>query len=315
MNVAAMDLGSNSFHLLAAARGSRGELVRLGSYKESLKLGSCLDERGALPQAAIKRALDAVGTMLAFARFFRAAPVAVGTSALRTATNGHEFVLAAAERFGLAVNLLSGAQEADLAYCGARSGLNGLPRRVTVVDLGGGSIEVAAGDGERCDYTGTLPLGFLRFEREGRTDSELRDRVRSAAQSVAERVRDFAPEACVASGGTARALAKILGPAARVEGRPIYREELRSLARELLAADSQRLNDLGIDPARRDTIGVGATVLSALVDTLGAPSIRVSPGGLREGVILRRFDALFGAARTESGPFRNSEPRVRDLAI
>jgi exopolyphosphatase/pppGpp-phosphohydrolase len=93
----------------------------------------------------------------------------------------------------------------------------------------------------------------------------------------------------VASGGTARALAKLLGSSARTEGRPVRREELRSLARELLHAGPGRLADLGVDPARRDAIGVGATVLSAMIDTLGAPSVRISPGGLREGVILEHF--------------------------
>jgi exopolyphosphatase/guanosine-5'-triphosphate,3'-diphosphate pyrophosphatase len=315
MHVAALDLGSNSFHLLAAARGPRGELLRLGSYKEALKLGSSIDERGALPEAAITRALDAVGTMLAFARFFRATPVAVGTSALRTATNGQHFVLAAAERFGLEVNVVSGAEEADLAYRGARSGLNGLPRRVAVVDLGGGSVEVAVGDADHCHSTSTLPLGFLRFARAACSDSEIRARVQREARSVADRVRDLAPEACVASGGTARALAKILGPSARVEGRPVHRDELRSLARELFHADAQRLAEFGIDPARRDSIGVGATLLSAVIDALGAPSVRVSPGGLREGVILKRFDAPLAASRPEAGSLRISRQRVRDLAV
>lgn len=299
MPIAALDLGSNSFHLLAAARGPRGELVRLGSYKEVLELASHVRESGALSEPVIARALDAVGTMLAFARSLRATPIAVGTSALRTAVNGIAFVRAARERFGLDVELLSGSEEASLAYHGARSGLNGLPSRVCVVDIGGGSVETAVGDSDRCRYTGTLPLGFLRFGDGFRDDLEIRARVEREARGVAERVRELAPEACVASGGTARALAKILGPAARVEGRPVRRDELRSLARELLRADAARLADLGVEPERRSVIGVGATVLSAFLDTLGAPSVRISPGGLREGVVLREFQSQRDASRAE----------------
>ena len=290
MHFAAMDLGSNSFHLLLAARGARGELVKLGSYKEVLKLGSSLGASGQLPEAAIARALDALGTMLALARSFRAAPIAVGTSALRSAKNGREFLRAAKSRFDIDVQILSGAEEAMLVYRGARSALSGLPGKIAVVDLGGGSVELALGDEEQCSCTESLPLGFLRFDRS--SESEIRERVARDARAAAEHIRHLSPEACVASGGTARALAKILGPSARVEGRPVRRDELRSLSAELFRAGEARLTELGVDPARRDAIGVAATVLSALIDALGAPSVRISPGGLREGVLLRQFAAV-----------------------
>lgn len=312
MHFAAIDLGSNSFHLLAAARGSRGELVKLGSYKEVLRLGACLDGSGRLPHAALSRALDALGTMLAYARSLHALPIAVGTSALRSAKNAHELVRAAKLRFDLDVQILSGDEEAALVYRGARSALAGLPARIAVVDLGGGSVEVAVGDGEHCDCTETLPIGFLRFG--GSSDSEIRERVARSALAVAARVRSLAPEACVASGGTARALAKLLGPAARVEGRPIRREELRALSRELFRADHPRLAELGVEPARRDAIGVGATVLSATVDALGAPCVRISPGGLREGVLLRTLaarDAERSGPSAARAPARPSELALR----
>jgi exopolyphosphatase/guanosine-5'-triphosphate,3'-diphosphate pyrophosphatase len=288
MHFAAMDLGSNSFHLLVAGRGAHGELVKLGAYKEVLKLSSSIDASGRLPEATVSRALDALGTMLAFARYYRAEPIAVGTSALRAAKNGQDFVRAAKRRLGLKVQILSGDEEAALVYAGARSALNGLPGRVAVVDLGGGSVEIAVGERpEQCSCTETLPLGFLRFGSS--SESEIRERVTREVRDAAERVRSLSPGACVASGGTARALAKLLGPAARVEGRSVHRDALRSLSRELFHADAARLAELGVEPARRDGIGVGATVLSALVDALGAPSLRISSGGLREGVLLRRF--------------------------
>jgi exopolyphosphatase/guanosine-5'-triphosphate,3'-diphosphate pyrophosphatase len=306
MHFAAMDLGSNSFHLLVAKRGVHGALLRLGSYKEVLRLTASTDEHGALPPAVLARALDAVGTMLAFARSFGAVPLAVGTSALRNARNGRDFVAAARSRFGLEIEILSGPLEAELVYRGGRGGLSGLPNRVAVVDLGGGSLEVAVGDADRCRYTGTLELGFLGFAADKRRDAEIRERVQRESAAVAARVRELSPEACIATGGTARALAKILGPAARVEGRPVRREELRALARELLHAGTSRLVELGVEPERRDTLGVGATVLSALVDELGAPSLRISPGGLREGVVLRALRAAEPLQRSETSTWRGA---------
>lgn len=287
---AAMDLGSNTFHLLVAECGQDGELKKLGAYKEVLRLGSSLDARGALPPAVLGRALDAVGTMLAYARFFRARPLIAGTSALRSATNGELFRTLVRQRFAQDVELLSGGAEATLAYRGARSGLVELPERVAVVDLGGGSLELAVGGPGAPESTATLPLGFLRLGR-GPSQADLRAEVARSARDVVASVRELAPEACVASGGTARALAKILGPSARAEGRPVYRDELASLARELYHADAGRLVDLGVEPSRRETLGAGATILSAFVDALGAPSIRISPAGLREGLVLRAAQA------------------------
>lgn len=310
MHFAAMDLGSNSFHLLVAARGSRGELVKLGAHKEVLKLGSSLDASGRLPDESIARALDALETMLAFARFFRAQPIAVGTSALRAAKNGQDFVRAAKRRLGLDVQILSGDEEAALAYSGARSALSGLPARIAVVDLGGGSAEIAVGEREeQCRCTETLPVGFLRFGSS--SESEIRERVAHEAREVAARVRGLSPAACVASGGTARALAKVLGPSARVEGRPIHRDQLRALSRELFYASPTRLLELGVESSRRDAIGVGATVLSALVDELGAPSLRISSGGLREGVLLRQIAA---SERADPSGFRATLP-LDQLAV
>jgi len=288
MSYAAMDLGSSSFHLLVAAPDPRGGLVKLSSYREVLALGRHLDAEGRLPAAVIGRALDALGTMVALSRSFRAHPIAVGTSALRNARNRAELVQRAADSLDLRVEILSGSEEAELVYRGARSALSGLPERTAVLDLGGGSLEIAVGEQDACLYTASLPLGFLRVP--SKEPRAVRAHVLASARAVVKRVRALAPEAWVLSGGTARALATLAGPAYRVEGRPLFRTGLETLAHELAASRPARLEELGVKPERGETIATGALVLAAAVDALRAPWVHLSRGGLREGVVLREME-------------------------
>ncbi|MBN2196954.1 MAG: hypothetical protein JW751_29385 [Polyangiaceae bacterium] len=306
MNFAALDLGSNSFHLLVAARDPHGRLVKLMTHREVLQLGRSLDERGELPDWAIARALDTLDRMLAVARSRNATPLVVGTSTLRRATNGEDFVSAAWERLGVRVEVLSGDEEAELAFRGAWTGLDELPSRVAVVDLGGGSVELAVGEAGQGRHTETLPLGFLRFGDLDRSESAIRARVHREAFATADRSRALDPQAWVACGGTARAVAMVLGRSYE-QGEPIPADGLREVASTLLAADPRHLTHLGVEPSRRDTIGVAATVLSAVVDCLGAPTLRVSSGGLREGLILRAIAGLDRPPRRPSTP--PSRPR------
>src|SRR4051812_9828531 len=167
MNLGVLDLGSNSFHLLVARVRGPNELVKFGSQKEVLGLGTVVQERGELTPAAFEKGLASVGRLVSAAREMGAeALVVVGTSALREARNGEMFVEACRERFGVDVRVLTGDEEARFSYLGASSANGFAWGRVLLADLGGGSVELAAGQGPRCDSVLTLPLGFLRLARQ-----------------------------------------------------------------------------------------------------------------------------------------------------
>jgi exopolyphosphatase / guanosine-5'-triphosphate,3'-diphosphate pyrophosphatase len=306
MNVAALDLGSNSFGLLVARARRDGGIEKITSQKQPLRIGDSVAAYGAIPEAEFERALVVVRDMLDTARSLGAESVgAVGTSALRDAVNGPEFVRAAAERFGLAVQIVSGDEEARLVYRGARSPLEDLPERAFVIDLGGGSAELAVGDGDECLTVESLPLGFLRVAREldldpvlgGAAVARIGAHVRASAEHVLGRFIAFSPRAFVVSGGTARALGRI---AKALGVRELTALGLRRLASHLAGRDPNHLALLGVEASRATVFGVAVVVLASLVEQSGAREVRVSPGGLREGIVLRDAKNLRFASRGAS---------------
>ncbi len=298
MNLAALDLGSNSFHLLVARMSAGGGVTKLASHKEVLKLGGVVQAHGHLPRASFESASEAVGKMVAVARAFRAERlVAVGTSALRDAANGPEFCEAMRERFHLPVELMSGEEEGQVVYRGVQSAFPNLRGRVAVLDLGGGSVELAVGDGQRASLVESLPLGFLRLGQRlkatpGGSQELLTSWVQAESAEVRERLRWLKPDAWVLSGGTARAFGKLVLSGAS----GLSAATVRRVSREVSQATTAELLTLGVDPTRVDTLGLGVLVLDALVSVFGIASLRISPRGIREGLLLREVDRMGPAA-------------------
>lgn len=293
MLLGALDLGSNSFHLLVARVGRRGELDKVAGHKSMLRLEEVVAATGRLPPETFERALDAVGELAALARRRGATRVvAAGTSALRDAENGAYFAEVASLRYGLDVRILSGEEEGRLVYEGARLRARELPERVGVIDLGGGSAEIAIGDDQECLFARSLPLGFLRLARTLDVHGALDDaRVARVTEHVMQTtaasraaVRELAPRAWLLSGGTARALGGMLGsePGAAVSTRALLR-----LTERFARSEPSSLIGLGVEPLRARGFGLGSLVLALISEELGAPAVRVTPGGLREGLLLR----------------------------
>jgi exopolyphosphatase/guanosine-5'-triphosphate,3'-diphosphate pyrophosphatase len=246
MNVAAIDLGSNSFGLLVGRVFRDGRIDKVLARKEALRLGEVVAEHGAIPESLFERALGVVRDMVDVARAFDAEAIAAaGTSALRDARNGADFVRAARERTGVRAELLSGDDEAKLVYQGARSALENPPERTLVIDLGGGSVELAMGDGNDCLGLESLPLGFLRVTRDlplgavsrGADIARLAAHVRALGEGPLRRLVAFNPRAIILSGGTARALGRV---AAALGVRELSAVGLRRLAAHLAGRDFAR---------------------------------------------------------------------------
>ena len=294
MRLAVVDLGSNSFHSLVADVSTDGEITKVGSHKETLELGSLVAAHGIVPRHAWLCVLDCARELCRASRALGAERLAVvGTSALREADNGAALARALTRAMGCPLEILSGDEEAELAYRGARARLAGLPERVSVIDLGGGSVEVAAGDRRRVSHTASLPLGFLRVMQRlgcaGTLDRAARIRVSEYVHEhtaqllpVVSRCR---PEAWVLSGGAARALSTLWPTAAGLSVRL-----LRAVADELSAVPPALLVARGCNPARAGNIGLASHLLALLAERFGAERVRISPGGLREGVLLREYE-------------------------
>jgi exopolyphosphatase / guanosine-5'-triphosphate,3'-diphosphate pyrophosphatase len=290
MVLSVLDLGSNSFHLVAYRVRGRDRLEKVGRTKEMCRLGAGTLWNGAIDDAAWRRGATALDRL--YRRALGYDPdrvIAVATSAIRDAKNGAEFCRAARRRLGLEVEILSGEEEAHLIYHGALSALPRPGGRIAVIDVGGGSAEIAVGDRQGCVFAACLPLGVLRL-RDIAIDRVV-PHVRAAARESMAQVRRLKPERILLTSGTARRLADLavgLGVAAP-DHRVLTRPALRSIARALPQIRPSDLSALGVEEARWDTIRHGALVLDTLVDLAGAPAAHVSARGLREGVALREL--------------------------
>ena len=319
MRRAVLDLGSNSFHLLVAdIDGSTVHPVR--REREMLHLGRAVARHGSVPVDLGVRAVATVERLSELARRSGAEEVvAVGTETLRR-SGRDDLVAAISEAAGTPLALLDGEEEARLAYLGARAGVDTVDEPTLVLDLGGGSLELAVGAGERTLWATSLPLGASRLSAmldpgQGETDEDrpprrdavarLRAHVVELLEPAVAVVDSHAPASTIAVGGTVRSLARLLAVRsgrwlpATVNQAPLDVEELSDAAADLLAVGTlERGRMPGVKSRRADHLHVAAVVLEELLVRLPAAPVRVSDWGLREGVLLHRF----GRVRVPDGP-------------
>jgi exopolyphosphatase/guanosine-5'-triphosphate,3'-diphosphate pyrophosphatase len=299
---AVADIGSNSARLLVVRPTDQGHLDVLADARVALRLMRDVDATGRLSRPALNRTVHTLAAFATIARRHGARAVSVvATSAIRDASNRDGFVAEAQRRSGLTITVLSGEDEARLALVGAVSGLP--VESGAVIDLGGGSMEVAAFSRRRFEAGVTLPLGALRVgdaflhHDPPRPDelAALRDHVRATVGAVD--VTDMArAESLVGTGGTIRALAKAArgrGPVAvnRLHGYQLRARDVGTLVDKLgrLAA-ARRTSVPGISSTRAESVLAGALVIEALMELCGADNILVSGYGVRQGVVIDQLD-------------------------
>lgn len=323
-----LDLGSNSFHVLVADAAADGTVVPRLREREMLHLGAVVAEHGHLPGDARRLALDTAAHLTELARRAGATHrLAVATSALRDASNGPEVIAEMSERCETPVRVLDGADEARLAYLGVRASVAAPEGSVLVLDLGGGSLELAVGTGAEVDWATSTDLGVSRLATRLRHDPPRAGQVRRLAELVTDEltplrteVERHAPAATVAVGGTVRALARVVAAVdhdwlpATLNQLVIRRRRLEALRDQLLALDADGRAALpGMKSRRADRIHVAAVIVCAAMSALGIDRLVVSDWGLREGTIL---DAL-GFSSVPDGPTLRAREvaRMRDAFL
>ena len=307
MRLGVLDVGSNTVHLLVVDAYQGARPVPAYSHKAELRLGDHLDSRNRLSQdcavqlrAFVDEALGVaedkgVQQMLAFA-----------TSAVRDAVNGDQILARIQAETKVDIRVLSGPDESRLTFLAARRWFGWSSGRLLLLDIGGGSLEVASGVDEEPGVAVSLPLGASRLTRDWLAgDPPSRDEVRRLRRHVRAEIaatagtvmRDGRPNHAVATSKTFRQLARISGAAPSSDG-PYVRRILRhadvtALAERLArttAADRAQLP--GVSRGRAAQLAAGAIVADAAMDLFDLPELEVCPWALREGVILRRLDAL-----------------------
>jgi exopolyphosphatase/guanosine-5'-triphosphate,3'-diphosphate pyrophosphatase len=295
--LAAVDLGSNSFHL-EIGRVVDGQIYPLDAVREVVRLGGGLTADKRIDRATQARALEALARLAERLRGFPRGKVrAVGTNTLRVAKNAPQFLREARQALGFPIEVISGREEARLIYLGVAHALPAAAvlknERRLVVDVGGGSTELIIGSGFEPQLTESLYMGCvsysLKYFAEGRIDkARMKAAELAARQELAGMVRAYRAagwDEAVGSSGTARSLANILRDNGfATEG--LTREgleRLRSLLVKHERADPERI--AGLRPNRAPVLPGGLAIMSALFDELGLEAMQVSDAALRHGVL------------------------------
>jgi exopolyphosphatase/guanosine-5'-triphosphate,3'-diphosphate pyrophosphatase len=290
--LAALDLGSNSFHLIIA-RVEHGELRPVEALAEKVQLGAGL-ENGELAVDAIERGLDCLGR---FAQMMASLDIqrvrAVGTHALRIARNRRLFTAPARELLGTPIEVIYGREEARLVYLGVAHTLADDAQSRLVIDIGGGSTEFIIGERFEPRELASLQMGCVsysnRFFPDGKISasafSTARDHAILAASSIRYHFHRRHWQECVGSSGTLQAIETLLGQHGWSDN-GITPAGLARLEQALLTFDT--MDDINLDglaEARRNVIVAGTAITRALFDTLEIEHMRTSRGALREGVL------------------------------
>jgi exopolyphosphatase/guanosine-5'-triphosphate,3'-diphosphate pyrophosphatase len=309
MRLGVLDVGSNTVHLLVVDAHRGAQPTPQHSRKSELRLAEHIDSDGDLSRsgadALVKAALSAqdeadelgCDELLAFA-----------TSAVRDAGNSSRVLKRVAKEAGVALNVLSGEDEARLTFLAVRRWFGWSSGNLICLDIGGGSLELAAGADEDPKLAFSLPLGAARLTRDWFRDdpppktevSALREHVEDLLAEPAKRLLEAGdPDRVVATSKTFRTLARLAGAAPSSEGprarRILTRTGLKQVHSFISRMDSSDLAELeGVSVGRSHQTLAGAVVAAAAMDALGVDELELCPWALREGVILRRLDWLDG---------------------
>ncbi|HEY7484740.1 MAG TPA: Ppx/GppA phosphatase family protein [Streptosporangiaceae bacterium] len=303
MRLGVLDVGSNTVHLLVvdAHRGARP--LPAFSHKAELRLAAHLENGDRLTESGAAKLREFVEVALRIAEDKGVEDlVAFATSAVRDAVNGEEIV----RRMPTDIDILSGDDEARLTFLAVRRWFGWSSGRLLVLDIGGGSLEIASGIDEEPDVAVSLPLGAGRLTRGWFTadpppSEEVRRLRRHVRAEIAKTVGDIArygkADQAVATSKTFRSLARISGAAPSSDG-PYVR---RSLAHSELTQWTDRLTGMtvderqrlpGVSAGRAPQLPAGAIVADAAMDLLDLRELEICPWALREGVILSRLDVM-----------------------
>jgi exopolyphosphatase / guanosine-5'-triphosphate,3'-diphosphate pyrophosphatase len=310
MRLAVLDVGSNTVHLLVVDAHRGAHPLPASSHKSDLHLAEHLTDDGGIDPEGADALVGAVRGALAVAEDQGAEDLmAFATSALREAPNGPDVLSRVRRETGVDLEVLEGRDEARLTFLAVRRWFGWSAGRLLVVDIGGGSLELALGIDEEPDVTESLPLGAGRLTRTRLPgDPPAKDDVKALRKHVrtelARVLRPFhadgAPDHAVATSKTFRQLARITGAAPASEGQTVPRALVAAdldlwVARLAEMTTAERAGLPGVSQARAPQLLAGALVAQATMDLFALDRLAICPWALREGIILRRLDWLTGA--------------------
>jgi len=299
--VASIDIGANTI-LLLIAKVEEGKLEPLFEMETVVRLGEGVQKNGILSQEAMERGSQTLAQYLEHCSQMETQEVfAVGTSALREAQNSMEFLTIIKERLGLSIEIISGAQEAELSYLAVAKDLKGIEKPIFVVDVGGGSTEFILGQRDQITQWVSLPLGSVRLterflfsdpvqeEEWGKMEKEIRKLLSNIPCSIQ-------PCSMVAIGGTATTLASVEQGLKEFIPEKIHQFVLKkeALGSQLLSYRLKPIEERkkipGLPPSRADIILAGGAILYMAMEEIRHSSALISCHGVRNGLLYKKLN-------------------------
>ncbi|QOR70575.1 Ppx/GppA family phosphatase [Ruania alkalisoli] len=307
MRLGVLDIGSNTIHLLVfdVVRGARP--IPEADERVSMRLMRYLSDDGEIVAEGRAALLEAVDGLIDVTRTHAVdETLVIVTSAIREASNGEEILSEIRSRLDGDLQVLSGAEEAELTFLAARRWYGWGAGQLLVLDIGGGSLEVAAGIDEIPDVAESVPLGAGRLTRaylqsdppKKKELKALRSAVRSQLKPLVARVTArSAPDHVVATSKTFRSLARLAGMSVNGYGQDQRWQMSTSLLEDWVPRlakipAEQRMELPGVTPERTYQIVAGAVVAAETLRALDVERVEICPWALREGALLRRLDHL-----------------------
>ncbi len=303
MRLGVLDVGSNTIHLQVMDAHPGARPTPATNYKVELRLTEYLNNVGEISQIGIDLLNSAISEAVTHAAENQTDEIlAFATSALREAKNGSQIITAINEKFEIDLQVLGGNDEASMTFLAVRRWLGWSAGKLLVLDIGGGSLEIASGIDELPEETLSLPLGAARSTREFLgTDPYTSKGIRALEKhaedllknSISEGLRSHDANHFVATSKTFRTLARICAHWYGDNPKFLEKKSLETAVPKLIAMNNKTRAELpGVSASRAQQIVAGGIVALAVMERLDVDEVEICPWALREGIVLRRLDWL-----------------------
>jgi len=296
-----LDVGSNTIHLQVVDTHPGARPNPTFNHKEELRLTEYLTEENNISEEGVTALRLAIKNAIAHSKSVKTEELLpFATSALREAKNGAEIIAAINKDFEIDLQVLTGEEEARLTFLAARRWFGWSSGRLLVIDIGGGSLEIASGIDEAPEVAVTLPLGASRLTKShlqgdpftAKSVRALRDYIETQLESILPTlVRHEDSDRAIATSKTLRTLARLCGDWYGGDGKNITIDAIRKISTRLAEMDSEERSKLpGVSANRARQIVAGAFVTESVMRNLDLDNLEICPWALREGIVLKYLD-------------------------
>ena len=310
--LAAIDIGTNSFHLIVVKTDDKGSFKILTREKEVVRLGKSSKDMKYISSDAVFRAVNTLKRFKLICDSFNAEIRAVATSAVREALNGEDFISEILHKTGIKIEVVSGYEEARLIYLGVLQALPVFKKKILLIDIGGGSTEMLVGEKGDVIYANSTKIGAVRLTERFFPDKrftpdaieEAKMYTKSVLYPVLRRIKEYSYDTVIGSSGTINTLGSMIyylnNPDSEDElymNNYVYdRNSLNDITKKITKClNVRQIEELkGLDVQRADIITAGAVILEQIFSELDLNRITISNYALREGIILDTVDKISG---------------------